>query len=135
MKIYIAAKYAKRFELRELFLAVENLGHTCTSRWIWGDEEGKTTEGAAVMDVEDVLRSDCLVFIGEPRSSKNYGGGRWFEFGLAYGHKKRCICVLDMSVVDGNHLLPAGHESVFTALPDVERVTNFDQLLDLLEVK
>lgn len=133
MKIYIAAKYHKRQELRPLSEALRFLGHEMTSRWIWDHEEGKTIADAAIIDVEDVLRADCLIFIGEPQSSKNTGGGRWFEFGLAYGKEKRLIAVLNMdSTVRRHERLPLGHESVFTALPEVEIVRSKEELLSLL---
>jgi nucleoside 2-deoxyribosyltransferase len=133
MKIYIAAKYNLRFELKLLAIELEKLGHEITSQWIFGGEEHKGIREAALMDVEDVMRADCLVFIGQPQASENRGGGRWFEFGLAYALKKRCIAVLDMDPTIGGHdHLPLGHESVFTALPEVEIVKNQEELKFLL---
>lgn len=133
MKIYIAAKYNRRFELTDLARALQELGHEITSQWVFGGEEHKGIEAAAIMDVEDVVRADCLVFIGQPQASENRGGGRWFEFGLAYGLKKRLIAVLDMDPTCGGHdHLPLGHESVFTALPEVEIVTSQSELLEKL---
>lgn len=134
MKIYIAAKYHKRHDLRPLAETLERLGHKLTCRWLWDGEEGKSIQEAATMDVQDVLRADCLIFIGEPQASENRGGGRWFEFGLAYGIMKRCIALLDMDPTVGGHShLPIGHESVFTALQDVQVVRSEDELLDVLK--
>lgn len=134
MRIYIAAKYQKRHELRHLAWRLSELGHVITAQWLQDGEEGKGIQEAAIMDVQDVLRADCLVFIGEPQASENRGGGRWFEFGLAYGTGKRCIAVLDMDPTVGGHShLPLGHESVFTALPNVQLVTSEDDLLRILE--
>lgn len=134
MKIYIAAKYQKRFELRALAEEIRLLGHELTCRWLFDGEEGKGIEAAAAMDVEDVNRSDCLIFVGEPQASENRGGGRWFEFGLAYALDKHCIALLDMDPTVGGHShLPLGHESVFTALPNVQLVTSEDDLLRILE--
>lgn len=133
MKIYIAAKYNKRFELRPLAQKIVDLGHELTCQWLFNGEEEKSIQDAAIMDVQDVLRSECLIFIGEPQFSHNPGGGRWFEFGLAYGVGKRCICFLNMNDTLGGHIhLPLGHESVFTALPNVQRVTSEEELLIVL---
>lgn len=133
MRIYIAAKYQKRFELRALAEEIRLLGHELTCRWLFDGEEGKGIEAAAAMDVEDVNRSDCLIFVGEPQASENRGGGRWFEFGLAYAGGINCIALLDMDPTVGGHShLPLGHESVFTALPEIDVVNNTDDLLKLL---
>lgn len=131
--IYIAAKYQRRFNLRPLAEHLQSLGYEVTAQWLWDGEEGKPIQEAAIMDVNDVLRADTLVFIGEPQASENRGGGRWFEFGMAHALGKRCIAVLDMDPTVGGHdHLPRGHESVFTALPDVEVVTSQDELVSVL---
>lgn len=133
MRVYIAAKYARRFELRDLVETLAIAKVESTAQWIDGDEEGKTITEAAVMDYEDVRRADVLIFIGEPQASENRGGGRWFEFGLAHAMGKRCIAVLNMDPSKGGHdHLPIGHETVFTALPDVEIVTSIEELIELL---
>lgn len=134
--IYIAAKYQRRFDLRPVAEQLQALGHDLTCQWLWNGEEQKTIQEAAIMDVEDVRRADILVFIGEPQASENRGGGRWFEFGMAHALGKRCIAVLDLDPTQGGHdHLPIGHESVFTALPDVELVTSQDELVKLLAME
>ena len=71
--------------------------------------------------------------MGEPQASENRGGGRWFEFGYAHALGHRTIAVLDLDPRKGGHdHLPPGHESVFTALPDVELVTSWDELVNQL---
>ena len=130
--IYIAAKYQRRFDLRPMAEQLQDLGHEITAQWLWNGEEGKPIQEAAIMDVEDVRRADILVFIGEPQASENRGGGRWFEFGMAHALGKRCIAVLDLDPTRGGHThLPIGHESVFTALPDVEVVPSWAELVDM----
>lgn len=122
MKIYIAAKYERRFLLRSVRTLLEAQGHTITSQWLDNAEESKSREAGALMDVDDVMRAEACVFLGEPKGSANRGGGRWFEFGLAYALGRRCIAVL----------YTGGHESVFTALPTVETVETIEELLLLL---
>jgi nucleoside 2-deoxyribosyltransferase len=133
--VYLAARYARRKEgLRELGEQLQASGFEVTSQWLWDAEEKcRTIQEAAIMDVEDVRRADTLVFFGEPQASENRGGGRWFEFGMAHALGKRCIAVLNMNETKGGHdHLPVGHESVFTALPDVEIATSINELIELL---
>lgn len=122
MKVYIAAKYRRRFELRALASALRAHGVEVTSQWLDnGEEDAEGPQAAAQMDLDDVDRADVVVFIGEPRMSENTGGGRWFELGYAYAKGKQLFIVLagfgpgdgDLSI--GN--TPARHETVFTSLP------------------
>lgn len=134
-KFYIAAKYSRRHELRDLVDRLESLGHSSTAQWIHGGEENKDIKGAAMMDDEDVRRCDTMIFMGEPQGSEIRGGGRWFEFGMAHALNKRCIAVLNLEQLPdlGDRIhLPPGHESVFTALPNVKVVTSIQQLVDIL---
>lgn len=118
MKVYIAGKYGRRGEFIFVVNALKTHGHESTARWIDGDEEGQGEAAAAQMDVDDVLRADVILFIGQPKGSANTGGGRWFELGLAYANKKRCLAVLD-----------GGSETVFTALPGIERFDSIEQAI------
>ena len=109
MKVYLAAKYNRRFALRKLRDALKERGIEVTSQWIDNAEESKSAHHAAQMDIDDVTRADALVFFGEPTGSKNTGGGRWFEFGYAYAIGLRLLVVRDIE----------GYESVFTELNDI----------------
>lgn len=134
MKVYVAAKYHRRFELRAFAAALRAHGIEVTARWLDnGEEEADGPAAAAQMDVDDVLRADALVFIGEARGSKNTGGGRWFELGLAYAHGKRCVVVLGPdapSDVIGS--AAPGHETVFTSLSHFELVDTLDDAMRAL---
>lgn len=138
MKIYIAAKYNRRLDadVIEFRKALEAAGHFITAQWLDNAEESKGLKQAAIMDVSDVDSADALIFVGEPRGSKNRGGGRWFEFGLAYGLGKMCYAVLPDPLppesaenfeyeLDGKRR----DESVFTHLPRVRRFNSFGELL------
>ena len=133
MKIYIAAKYRRRFELRAVADTLRAVGHEITSQWLDnGEEEAGGPEAAAQMDVEDVLRADALLFIGEPQGSSNTGGGRWFELGLAYASHKRCLILLappTESFDSAIGTVPRGHETVFTALPQFEIYLSLEEVL------
>lgn len=135
MKIYLAAKYRRRFELRAVADRFREDGHEVTSQWLDnGEEEADGPAAAAQMDVDDVLRADTIVFVGEDAGSSNTGGGRWFELGLAYAHGKRLLIVLG-STGDGAHLGSAatGHETVFTSLPQMEVYASIDDVVRILK--
>lgn len=118
MKVYIAGKYRRREEFKYIANALKTHGHENTARWVDGGEEGQGEAAAAQMDVDDVLRADAILFMGQPKGSANTGGGRWFELGLAYANKKRCLVVLD-----------GGSETVFTALPEIECYGSVEQAI------
>mgnify|MGYP000969945027 CR=1 FL=1 len=119
MKIYIAAKYAKRYELRPVVEQLRAMGHECTSQWIDNGEESKGQQAAALMDLADVDRADILLMIAEPYRSMNTGGGRYVEFGYAYAQGKRIIMVQPGDVF----------ETVFGALPRVTPVASMQDAL------
>lgn len=139
MRVYIAAKYHRRFELRALASALKAHGVAVTSRWLDnGEDEAAETGGpaaAAQMDLDDVDAADAVIFIGEARGSKNTGGGRFFELGYAYAQGKRLIVVLGpASAGDTDSTLgstPAAHETVFTSLPLIEAVDTIDDAVRL----
>jgi nucleoside 2-deoxyribosyltransferase len=107
LKIYIAAKYARRYELRLVAEQLREMGHECTSQWIDNGEESKGQTDAALMDIADVMRADAVLFIAEPYRSQNTGGGRYFELGYAYASGKAIY------IVQPGELF----ETVFHALP------------------
>ena len=121
MKIYIAAKYARRFDLKAEADKLIEHGHEIVAQWLYnGEEEAAGPAEAGQMDVDDVLRADALVFVGEPHGSKNTGGGRWFELGLAYATGKPCVVLLAPAPEErSTHIGGAEpeHESVFTSMP------------------
>ena len=131
MKIYIAAKYHRRHDLRGVVSILVEAGHEVTSRWI-SDGEGQAglADLYAAQDLDDVAEADVLLFIGEQQGSKNTGGGRWFEFGVAFNSGKRCMAVLG-GVGDNTNLgaCAPGHESVFTSLPSIEVFNSIDEAI------
>lgn len=121
MKVYLAAKYDRRFQLREIRDKLVAEGIEVTAQWIDNAEESKGMAEAAQMDLDDIDRADTVVFFGLPKGSENTGGGRWFEFGYAYAKGKPCMAILHES----------GHESVFSALPSVVQ-ENFVSVRELV---
>jgi hypothetical protein len=129
MKIYLAARYSRHSEMREIRDTLMRLGYEVTSRWI--DQHGgnllesivqaklnsdpKGSSVYAVKDVEDIARSDLVMSF----TSENGGGkgGRHVEFGLSIGLGKRVVLI-------------GPRENVFHCLPIVE---HYQTLGDFLE--
>ncbi len=126
MKIYLAARYSRAAQLRDVRAKLEANGHEVTSRWIDGGHE-VTKEGSteaahtersrfAEEDWHDMMQADCVIsFTEEPRTTKTRGG-RHVEFGGALGAGKRCIVV-------------GWRENVFHCLPQIEFYPSWDGAL------
>lgn len=132
MKVYIAARYGRRFELRNLVDNLRAIGIHSTSRWIFNEEQTTLTqEEAAIMDVQDVLAADALLFFAEPNGSVNKGGGRYFELGVAYAKQKHIVAIQPPAMPEG-HGIAGKHEVVFIALPVITVVDTVDQAVAAL---
>ncbi len=116
-EIYLAARYSRAEEMRQVRQDLAALGLFVTSRWIDGQHE-LTPEGSAEAheadrtrfaqeDRRDLYAAHWVIsFSEEPRMTKTRGG-RHVELGLALALGKRAIVV--------------GHrENVFHHLPEVE---------------
>jgi len=96
VRIYLAARYDRREELRAVAARLEAAGHEVTSVWIYGLREGVSDLAAAVEDIDGVAVADCVVsFTEEPTAHVAWAarGGRHVEFGLALAMGKR-LCVV-----------------------------------------
>lgn len=116
MKIYIAALYSWREKMELVADYLKLMGHEVTSRWVYGNEEGKTNEEIAVFDLEDVDAADVIVSYTLPYGSKFKGGGRAVEFGYGLAKGKRMVIIGE-------------RENVFNWFPGVERYDHIDGLI------
>ena len=110
MKIYLAARYDRRFEMLGVAAGLIRVGHDVTSRWIEGGRGGDSDRVAALEDIGDLAHADGLVtFTEQPERSVSWAarGGRHVEFGIALACGKR-LCVV------------GPRENVFHHLPSVE---------------
>lgn len=100
VKIYLAAKYERMQDMQGVAAYLRGQGHEVTSRWVDGAEDtlGEKAAGA-LMDVEDVDAADTLILFSQPHGSLNRGGGRYWEFGYAYGRGKSCIVVGEREII------------------------------------
>src|SRR4029079_13196343 len=82
-------------------------GHEVTSRWIEGGRGDDPELVAAIEDVGDLERADCLVTFTE-RPERNVAwaarGGRHVEFGIALATGKR-LCIVGPRENIFHHLL------------------------------
>jgi nucleoside 2-deoxyribosyltransferase len=101
LKVYIAADYARKDEVRALAEALEGRGVKCTSTWAFmpSDQEGgvgatATSPGyaaaMAAQDLDDVGSSDAFVQL---TTGEYCRGGRQVELGMAMALGKRVIVV------------------------------------------
>ena len=107
MRIYIAARYDRRFEMLGAASALERAGHHVTSHWIEGGRGDDPAIVPAVEDLIDLARADCLVsFTEDPGRNVPWAarGGRHVEFGVAVATGKR-LCILGPRENIFHHLL------------------------------
>src|SRR6185436_17305061 len=65
MRIHIAARYDRRFEMLGVASDLMRARHEVTSRWIEGGRGGDPKLVAAIEDIADLGRADCLVTFTE----------------------------------------------------------------------
>ncbi|HEX3696223.1 MAG TPA: hypothetical protein VH374_12640 [Polyangia bacterium] len=119
MRIYLAARYDRRFEMLGIASDLVRAGHVVTSAWIEGGRGDGSEVVAATEDMEDLSSADCLVaFTEEPTRGVPWAarGGRHVEFGVALAAGKR-LCIV------------GPRENVFHHLPQVQV---FDASADLV---
>ena len=121
MKIYLAGRYARRLELLEYAKTLSYLGHQYTSKWLDGDEEGKTQQEVAKMDFEHVREADMVLVFTDPYDSLQKGGGRHTELGIGYALRKHVWIVGE-------------REQVFHHLPGVKKFSSMGEVLTGLDV-
>lgn len=104
MKIYLAARFSRREQLREIAAELRRLGHVVTSRWLETEFVHRPNENAAappeyrqkyaLIDLEDVKAADTVVSFTEAEGTPNAGrGGRHVEFGYALALEKAAVVI------------------------------------------
>lgn len=123
-KIYLAAAYHRKEEMRQVRDTLVKAGHKCTSSWLKEQHQSDadcTDEQLAeyaYQDMLDISQSDMLLmFAGE-----GITGGRHVEFGAAWVMGKRVAIIGDI-------------ENVFHRLPGVERYRDFGDFMTILGMR
>jgi hypothetical protein len=125
MKIFLAARHERRWEMLRVASRLERDGHEVTSRWISGGGDNDPAIIPAVEDLLDLGRADCLVsFTDEPNSIVGGAarGERHVAFGIALGAGKRVYIV-------------GPRENIFHHLFAVERYATVAELVAGLKGK
>jgi len=131
LRVYLAAQYARRDELRVYAKLLEQFGIEVTSRWLDETEPLNSKMGqhskefyvtTAAIDLEDVDEADVLIFfsenplIGVPRA------GRYVEFGYALAKRKPIYVI-------------GPKENVFHYSPGVHHYGSLDEFITLHQHK
>ncbi len=92
--VYLASRFARRDEMREVARDLDAAGFLVTSRWLEspvalsGKDLGPSGPAGqlAAMDLEDLRRSDlCIAFTEAAEQAQRGRGGRHTELGIAIG--------------------------------------------------
>lgn len=131
-RIYLAARYSRKDELRGYREDIQKLGHEVTSRWLDSKEaidlDMSSLEAciAANTDVEDILGSDVLVLFTENPKVGIPRGGRLTELGIAIG--------LRLNGLGPSIFLVGEKENVFMNLQEIDgRFNTWASLVDALQ--
>jgi hypothetical protein len=123
MKVYIAGRYSRRDELKDLSLKLEAMGIGVTSRWLnekepleggMDSKPGEWYRETAIVDLEDIDRADGILLFSEDPKVGIPRGGRQVEFGYAIGTGKQL------------HII-GPFENIFHFLPSVR---HYDDIYD-----
>ena len=91
MKLYLAARYARRWEMMARTQELEKEGHVVTARWVKDghDKRDAMQDTYAREDLEDILAAEAIIcFTDDPEARPTTGGssgGRHVELGIALG--------------------------------------------------
>jgi nucleoside 2-deoxyribosyltransferase len=102
-KTYLAGRFPRRAELEGYVPEFKRVGFDVIARWVFGGEEGLTREDIALLDLEDVQKSDAIVLFTEPYQSLQSGGGRFVEFGYAIALDKELHVIGELENVFTHH--------------------------------
>jgi len=129
LKVYLAARYSLKEQLKVYAAELQAEGIEVTSRWL--DEKyspntqmGEVPYSELVMfartDLQDVEDADVLVFFTEDPENQPRRGGRHVEFGYALALGKQILVVGPV-------------ENIFHNLPEIPHYDNFEQVKNTLK--
>lgn len=122
MKVYLAAQYKQKNELREYADSLRADGHAVVAEWLkepydpncaLADLTDESLRQIAEQDCNDIRRADVVMSFTVPETEATKRGGRHVEFGYALAFDKRLIVV-------------GPKENIFHHLGDVEVYPDFD---------
>jgi nucleoside 2-deoxyribosyltransferase len=130
MKIYIAAQYARKPEIKEYAARLEAIGVKVTSTWTnehfnpnmaLSEMVESTRRNLARRDRKELEEADTLLFFGEDPNCQPPRGGRHVEFGIAValGHR---ILVIEKEP-----------ENIFHHLAHIRKFDTFDDVFEYIK--
>lgn len=102
LKVYIAARYSRKEEMKEQVAKLQDNGFEVTSTWMTETHDGSVQLADispvallsyARRDLKEVDDADVLLFYSESDQSYNRRGGRHVEYGYALAKDKLIIVV------------------------------------------
>jgi hypothetical protein len=128
MKLYLAAQYHQKEEIKKYAEDLRKAGIHVTSSWL-DEPHTPTTQMAelsdafhskyALQDVMDIEAADRLVFFSIPDTQLFRRGGRHVEFGIAVALRMPILVV-------------GPKENIFHYLDNVKHVATWDEALHIL---
>lgn len=121
MKVYVAAQYARKREIRECSAILRDAGYEVVSTWHLEPHEANVTLAEcgndllreyALRDLGEILQCEAFIFVAEDQHNQPPRGGRHVEFGYALAHYKRVLVIGD-------------RENMFHYLGDIEVYPTF----------
>lgn len=134
MKVYLAAPYVHKEQIKVYAARLRELGIDVTSSWLEEPHSPTTqvnelsheeNQRYAQQDIFDVLCADLLVFFTDPTKSI-VRGGRHVEFGVAVGLNEATSAPMPIFVVG------ADYENIFHHLPYVRHFDHWELALDAI---
>jgi nucleoside 2-deoxyribosyltransferase len=119
MRLYLAAAYGRKNEIRKYAQQATDEGLYVTSRWLEEPHDPNTKmsevtdeflESVAVQDFDDIDAADVLVFWAEDQDKQPPRGGRHVEMGIAIGRNIPIIVIGNPENVF--HHLPKNYISI-----------------------
>jgi nucleoside 2-deoxyribosyltransferase len=121
MKVYLAASFSRKNDLREFAKELRAAGHTVTSRWLreLSDPKAdmdveKSYKTYATHDIEDIEAADTFVIFTVDPTEFIKRGGKHFEAGYAYARRKSLFVV-------------GPDENIFYQLPEWKHYGSWDE--------
>jgi|SRR5579864_3987775 len=129
MRVYLAASYSRKEEIRKIAEELKEMGINIQARWLYEpkipmpqDRDNFLRERAEI-DADDVLLADVLVRfsddLSEPMVPAHLAtGSRMFEMGLAWADGTKIVVV-------GGHQCVFDYLKQIVHLPDVEALKQY----------
>lgn len=100
--VYLASRYSLKDEMKAHAEELGDYGINVTSRWLaephalntkLSDITPELSREYALLDLEDIINSDTIIFFSEDPNNQPPRGGRHFEAGVAFANGLRMVAI------------------------------------------